>query len=66
MEVIGKRRAGEFLSSFYDVSSLGAETGPDGTELDIQKRQSEVLVFLPTLCAQVLLSCLQIHSLGNE
>ena len=55
MEVIGKQAeewiAGEFWSSFYDVSSLGAETGPDGTELYIQKRQSEVLVFLPTpLC----------------
>lgn len=62
----GKRRAGEFRSEFYDVSSLGAETGPDGTELDIQKRQSEVLVFLPSLCALVLLSCLQIQGTNRR
>lgn len=50
LSIDGLAEAGEFRSEFDYVSSLGAETGPDGTKLDIQKRQSEVLVFLPSLC----------------
>jgi len=31
-----------YCKGFDDVSSLGAERGPYGTELDINKRQSNV------------------------